>query len=376
MITKYIKFNEGLDDNVKPFDRVITHGNIRGWEDDYPINIDINGQTGVVHEIQGDYLCAIVFDNYFAPCLDDLNKKIKINRGYWIDKKRLEKMKLPQHGEILKMVFSDQLTTVLEYSEYITAPIYADINYIDITDKNDTISYLSNQRIDRLQKDDNVWNNNLRQNMKIGRFIKIINPYTNEISLNKKIDLYKSAYNAIILKKYKLEIVKGEDILKWYSSSHNQEGAGSLNRSCMLNQQERLNLYADNPDKISMLIMLNDDNKLIGRALIWKVDKPALIYMDRIYTLYQEDVNVFTQYAKSRKWRYYEKDLIKRMVVYLGNDYGHPDNNPYMDTFQIFYLYGEEGEYYLTNNRENREEDPDFDDDYDETENCYIYDQA
>jgi hypothetical protein len=353
MIFNYSKFNENFVE-FKQYDRVITHGNMRFWTDEGECYINLEGQTGIIDDINiktlGRKMYGVVFDNYFSPFLGDLDKTIRIKRGLWIGgEDRLEKVKTETLNKI-RMMFSKQLKMVLEYSEYIDNPIYKNINYIDITDKNDTISYLSDDRVERISDEDDQWTTPLRQEMKIGRFFQIINPYTNEVSLNKKIDLFKAAYNGLISKKYSFEIVKGEDIAKWYDHRNYQEGAGSLNKSCMRDKLDRLFLYVDNPDKINMLVMINEEtNKLMGRALLWKVDKPDIIYMDRPYVIYQEDIHCFEEYAKKNSWNYYEVDKYKKMVVYVKSNYGHPENNPYMDTFIVFCIKGDDGGYYLTN---------------------------
>jgi hypothetical protein len=47
-------------------------------------------------------------------------------------------------------------------------------------------------------------------------------------------------------------------------------------------------LYCENQDKVSLLVMLNSSGGLLGRAILWDLDSIKL--MDRIYTTNDEDL--------------------------------------------------------------------------------------
>jgi hypothetical protein len=112
--------------------------------------------------------------------------------------------------------------------------------------------------------------------------------------------------------------------------------------------QKRLPLYTNNPNKIKLLYILNPNGKLLGRALLWKLDEPTgKIYMDRVYSTEDYIEKLFYDYAKKKNFltkNEVDKQNI-RMIVNLGMDYGPPTNNPYMDTFKFFVKNGN----YLTN---------------------------
>ena len=72
----------------------------------------------------------------------------------------------------------------------------------------------------------------------------------------------------------RLEIVEGDDILKYYLFDNyfrpNSACIGTLWNSCM-RQSERnkfMKLYAVNP-QVKMLLLLEDDDKVRARALLW-----------------------------------------------------------------------------------------------------------
>ncbi len=340
MIKDYLKFNE----STKPiwyYDRIIAHGSLRFWGDDGQYNVDIEGQTGRVATIKGGgyKMVGVVFDNYFFNQLTDLDKILKFKRGLWVGMDQLEKVVVEKPKiERRPLSFSDKAKKVFEHCEYIEPPLFLDVDYIDVTEKNDTISYITRDRLERLGYDDDQWDNKLRQEMKVGKLIMMITPNTNQVSLEKKISLFKSAHNAIVTNKSTFKIVKGDEIGKWYNEDSYQEGTGQLNKSCMRDKMDRLSVYYTNPDKINMLILLNEDDKLVGRALVWKVDEPeGVTYMDRIYTVYSEDVHRFEDYARQHGWKYFEMYRYTTMKVYFDYDLGNEEENPYMDTFTNYY---------------------------------------
>lgn len=359
MITKYQKFNEDVVE-LREYDRVIAHGELRVWNDDNwgdersEHSINMEGQTGIIFQIMSGHfkMCGVVFDNYFYPKLSDLDGNLKIKRGLWLPMNKIERIEKKSFKDEKPLTFSDKAKRLFELCEYIKCPFWLNIDYVDITDKNDYVSYITKDRLNRLQEKDDVWNNNFRQEVRVGRFLQTINPYTNLKSLEKKINLYKGAYNGIILKRSTFRIVRGDEIYKWYDEFFYQEGTGQLNKSCMRNEKDRLRLYVENPEKISLLILINENNRLEGRALVWNVDKPDITYMDRIYTVYQEDVHRFENYAKQRGWKYFETYGFNHMIVQMKRNEGTPEENPYMDTFTYFYLNGKYGKYYLSTNYE------------------------
>lgn len=129
-----------------------------------------------------------------------------------------------------------------------------------------------------------------------------------------------------------LQLRKGDDILKSYLCDNYDKlsGYGGLGHSCMRfkTSQEYLKIYTENPDKVSCLTLINpDNNKVRGRALIWKLDN-GKYYMDRIYVSNNEFKSIFLEYA--------EKNDIETSSpsdnVTLSNNKEY-EFYPYMDTF-------------------------------------------
>lgn len=94
----------------------------------------------------------------------------------------------------------------------------------------------------------------------------------------------------------KIEEVKGGDIRFWYNKNNYQSKMGKLGNSCMsASDPDFFDIYAMN-ENISLLILKNNSDKLIGRALLWHLDDGKK-FMDRIYTANDYDDNLFIDYA-------------------------------------------------------------------------------
>jgi translation elongation factor EF-1beta len=148
----------------------------------------------------------------------------------------------------------------------------------------------------------------------------------------------------------KIKEVNGNDIAFWYKSINLATKIGQLGSSCMVDApDEYFNIYTKNKNIVSLLILTNNDDKLVGRALLWKLSD-GNYFMDRVYCLTQYDEKIFTQYAIDNNYMYrnngnnnivkYYKDGQEidkvDLVVYLT--YSEFDYYPYLDTLQYLYL--------------------------------------
>lgn len=79
-----------------------------------------------------------------------------------------------------------------------------------------------------------------------------------------------------IFPKNNWEILRGDDVVIAY-----REGYGDW--SCMCESSSRYTtLYAENPDKVGMLVLNDDDGNPIGRAILW-TDNEGRTIVDRVY---------------------------------------------------------------------------------------------
>jgi len=300
----------------------------------------------------------IEFVNRFSDKLHDLGGELKNNKGWFIGNP--DWMKPFDHnddGNNIPLMFSEKfkntvgygLRCLLDYEKI----YFTDVSFIDTTLRSDTISCLSATNFHKLEENEDPWTSTMRQNIRIGRFLrkvfkdsdKIIEDYTNE---------YKFSYNLSKDDFGRFKIAKDIDMAKWYLEIFYAPGGGSLHSSCMkhVRSQRRLPIYTENPEKVRLLYIANRDNKLLGRALIWKLDEPhGRTYMDRVYYTEEYIEKLFYDYAEKKGFlTKFEVDKEKlTLIVKLGRDYGPPQENPYMDTFKFFVR----DDNYLTNRFKN-----------------------
>lgn len=146
------------------------------------------------------------------------------------------------------------------------------------------------------------------------------------------------------------ELVSGNDIKKYYNAENYQIHSGPLGTSCMSIKGESrfFDLYAMNPEKISLLILRNKStDKIIARALVWKLDD-GRIFMDRVYALNEPNEKLYIQYAIKNEWIYRSNN--KNCVYYFnGEKIDKPKMSvelekvrftfyPYLDTFKYLNL--------------------------------------
>lgn len=270
------------------------------------------------------------------------------------------------------LIFNDEMYSFLQFAQKDsiiaalflqgdTSHINDEGNYIKrVDDEIDVVSFLPKSKYEKVE---NEWESG-RIKIKIGRFIRkfltdfsIQNFNINDQMIEKFVNLYKSYFSRDISK---LKIVEGEEILKYYleDNYHSLNGnrAGSLWNSCM-RQRERnkfMKLYAKNSDKVKMLVFFSDDDKVRARALLWegvkdhKDSTKEYKFMDRIYYVYDHDINFFKDWAKENgyisKWEQSAKtellfDIegeVKRLQLYVNLDNSGLSYFPYLDTFKNF----------------------------------------
>jgi len=197
-----------------------------------------------------------------------------------------------------------------------------------------------------------------RQTIRTGRGVKALLSKSDfkftDADIEQFVNKYKSAWDAMNDIFRKFELVSGGDIAEWYNHSNYAEQRGTMGSSCMKAvSPSYFDIYVNNPEKCSLLILkTDDDQKIKGRALVWKLDSPQVTYVDRIYTNNDSDVELFKQYAYSKGWYHKPnqsssndctmvgKEGTKRegnLVVNLKNsNEGNYDRYPYLDTLKYF----------------------------------------
>lgn len=255
----------------------------------------------------------------------------------------LEKMKSAS-------VIASQL---IELAQDITAhPVHEDYpNYLgQSAEVQSNISYLTVERIATLKGslenfDQDVWTSKKRFRARPAALIQKILRVCN----GRDVEIFSNVFKSVTtLVNFKFSIVKGEDIRSWYHYSRQADSSGSLGASCMKHDfcQDYLDIYCKNPDQISLLLMLDTRDKLMGRALLWNVETVKI--MDRIYTINDEELSYhFKMWAGQNGYSFKAhqrwnttlqivkdgKEEISRIKIKLKN-WDFP-KFPYVDTFKF-----------------------------------------
>lgn len=171
--------------------------------------------------------------------------------------------------------------------------IKTNYNLLGPGDSSDKILYLQDRQYQRFKETGVDISTRTKIDSNVGRLVRSILSDNGikftEPQVEEFVNGYKSEWNRIYNPR-EFDIVRGEDIRFWYlEKNYYRGGQSSLGNSCMRyeNKNNRLGIYTDNPDKVSMMIFTDyepgsDAKKLLARALIWKTDS-GKIYCDRIY---------------------------------------------------------------------------------------------
>lgn len=232
-------------------------------------------------------------------------------------------------------------------------------NFIDLGDSNDKVSFIQDEKGQKLIKNipgdrDKIitpYKGN-RNQIKVGKFVRsLLRSVSNsnlhglikdraraidDQDIEKFVNHYKSTYDNIKGKMDNFKMLSGYDIVKAYNMESYDNQKGTLGSSCMRygHCKSYLGIYEDN-ENIKMLTLFTPhteefvdeetgeivpqrNDKIIGRALVWEnvginegyddVDYRKLDYnktfMDRVYTSEDSDRELFIKYAKERGWYY------------------------------------------------------------------------
>lgn len=258
---------------------------------------------------------------------------------------------------------SDPLPNILYSIIVDKIDVKTNYNAIDVTKNNDEISFLPDNQYQRVSKEGQDPWAKTKSVSKIGRMIRQIlndNGHTNfnDGDIEKFVNSYKNVWNKRHdIPTRKIEIVKGDKIKYWYNAENYYTDGGILGNSCMRYEkcQKYLKLYTENPNKVAMVILTNED-KLIGRALIWKLDdSDKKVYLDRIYTSKDNDVQfiydwVLENICNNNKdiLQDYRSESSKKIKCNLDNV--NFEYYPYMDSFNFLHIKDGDKSGYVSDN--------------------------
>ncbi len=223
-------------------------------------------------------------------------------------------------AEILYTLFGEEYYIVKDLPQ----------NWIDVTNEPEMISFLSDQRAKRtpMQWDEDYsryYDVPGRGQIRIGRFaqallndpdviedldLSFVENYIQGLTpkdFEDFVNLYKSEF-VVVSNEFKL--ISGNDIPYYYDfMNYAYPDKGTLGSSCMRGThcQRYFSIYKENPEVCQLLVYVNQDNKVLGRSLVWKLDKkvdgcPSEYFMDRVYCANDSDMLKFKNYAKEQGW--------------------------------------------------------------------------
>lgn len=280
-----------------------------------------------------------------------------------------------------------------DYYFYQNLPIYQDmfngddVNYLTFR-KDGTISYLPKGKTHE-ENEDGTWKRDNRQAGKPSKIIqKTLNPRFKRLFKPKDFENFANSYKKKFSDNgFRFELWDANKIGRVYDMTI-AEDSGSLGNSCMNRDSYCMDIY-ENCNFLKILVYLNEDNLLLGRALVWTIDENMTL-MDRVYTTQDWMVDSFTDYARENNWwhkrnqNYSDKTLLvsptgecidKKLYISLDTQW---DSYPYIDTFThggdgFLQNYRDSGcVYEYTKTDGTREGDEDSGRVWDEIDECYI----
>ena len=250
---------------------------------------------------------------------------------------------------VLEEIKSDSLVAQLllrkrhDKEELVEDPV----NFISVSSQDSAkISYLTTERFGQINESE-YWTSSRRFHVKPGGFISKV---FKNISA-KEVEVFSNLFRAESRKpKFRFEVVSGEEIRTLYHYSRHASDNGSLGVSCMRYDscQNMMDIYVENTDKISMLVMFDEFDNVMGRSLLWHFDSNKI--MDRIYTINDEQLPFyFKKWATENGYFFRSQQNWYNSLQFqnINSDRKHLrlevklDNYdfrryPYLDTFKFF----------------------------------------
>jgi hypothetical protein len=287
---------------------------------------------------------------------------------------------------ILPVVFSDEFKDKLDnighsfisssFKELYGTDVHKEYTLISLGNTDDTISYTDSYKLSsykgdirKIKSTDELWKKN-RTDIKVGRFVQKFFPNT---FTDKAIEDFVNKWKSSVDDNSRFEMYTGRDIKNAYRSNlyyFDDNGRNPLINSCMNDELNLVEFYSFCPG-CSILVLINSNDEILGRALVW-VDHMNRTIMDRVYYVFDKDYYRFVRYAQNNGWYYKkrnlsgtglsfrwensfvkdgeEKELLTKVRVpdvFKFRD----DGFPYMDTFyyaqgEWAYNYEPEGSYF------------------------------
>lgn len=211
------------------------------------------------------------------------------------------------------------------------------------------MTYTPKGRMTATTEDREKWlaDNKYRSEIKFGKGLRKIFQHQSIKVPDDVIEFFANKLKGMYTFTGNIKVVSGSSIQNWYDgrnyATYNTE---SLGNSCMRHRScsEYFDIYTENNEKVKMIIALDNENMLIGRAILWLTDSHGL-FCDRIYGT-QMTIEAIKSYAKKLgAYTKYEQSYSNTKIVSstgevineeitIKLDKGGFEYYPYMDTLK------------------------------------------
>jgi len=230
----------------------------------------------------------------------------------------------------------------------------------------DKLICLNKEALDYKSDVENKLYSQSRNPIRIGRLINSIMSSVGMKVTPKEVEdfsnAYKSAWDMMNDAFMKFDVVSGYDIQKWYNEDNYESDESTLGGSCMRYDycEEYFGIYTENSDVVKLVILYSDKGSSVsngkftsryikGRALLWKTNQGDM-FLDRIYTNNDSDVELFKQFAEKQGWWCKKQQnsssrftaqrglAIKEPIYTVDLNWADHEYYPYVDTLSFLKL--------------------------------------
>ena len=152
--------------------------------------------------------------------------------------------------------------------------------------------------------DSQFWTKN-RVDIKVGRFVRrFLGDKFTDVEIEEFVNQWKSKKGDT-----KFEFRSGNGIVESYETKNyeGEEGYNPLWNSCMNDRTDLVDFYLYVPN-LEMVVLLNSNDEIIGRSLLWTDDQNRK-FLDRVYYKYDSDYFKFINLAKENGWYYKKRNI-------------------------------------------------------------------
>jgi hypothetical protein len=159
-----------------------------------------------------------------------------------------------------------------------------------------------------------------------------------DVEIEDFVNKYKGTWDYTYGMDFDFDIVKSEDIRRWYLYTTYLENNSTLYQSCMRHVycQPYLSIYVDNPEVCSLVIM-KQNSKLRARAILWTLDNGDL-FLDRVYYTKESDASLMTTWVRNNIGSKKLVDESNRVDLTVNLKKFKYSNYPYLDTIPFLHI--------------------------------------